>query len=74
MLDLARYLGQTSWVNGVVWSQQLLLRCGQHGHRQYEVAGLARDRSSRARQAFHKLADAASGISLHGDSLACSDA
>ena len=73
MLDLARYLGQTSWVNGVVWSQQPSYGAGNMvtGNMKWQVW---HDRSSRARQAFHKLADAASGISLHGDSLACSDA
>ena len=61
MLDLARYLGQTSWVNGVVWSQQPSYGAGNMvtGNMKWQVW---HDRSSRARQAFLELAGAASGI------------
>jgi mannan endo-1,4-beta-mannosidase len=73
MLDLARYVGQTSWVNGVVWSQQPSYGAGNMvtGNMKWQVW---HDPGSRARQAFIKLADAASGTRLHGHSPACSDA
>jgi mannan endo-1,4-beta-mannosidase len=73
MLDLARYLGQTSWVNGVVWSQQPSYGAGNMvtGNMKWQVW---HDRSSRARQAFIDVAGAASGISLHGHNPACSEA
>ena len=65
MLDLARYVGQTSWINGVVWSQQPSYGAGNMitGNMNWQVW---RDRSSRARQAFRQLAGAATNFSPQG--------
>jgi hypothetical protein len=56
-----------------VWSQQPSYGAGNMvtGNMKWQVW---HDRSAAARQAFLKLADAASGTSLHGTSPACSDA
>jgi mannan endo-1,4-beta-mannosidase len=68
MLDLARYVGQTSWINGVVWSQQ-----PSYGARNMITGNMNwqvwHDPSARARQAFLELAGAAKKFSPPGSSV-----
>jgi hypothetical protein len=59
MLDLASFVGQTPWINGVVLSQD-----PSHGKAAMPTVGnlswqVSDDKSRRARLAFDKLVDAA---------------
>jgi Glycosyl hydrolase family 26 len=60
MLDLAKFVEQTSWINGVVWSQQPSYGAGNMttGDMKWQIWT---DKSRRARQAFSLLASAAKG-------------
>jgi mannan endo-1,4-beta-mannosidase len=71
MLDLARYVGHTSWIKSVVWSQQ-----PSYGKADMPTVGnmswqVSTDKNARAQRAFDKLVEAATKkFSPDGNSLA----